>query len=467
MILCVDLDRTLIKTDILHELMLLYMNRRTLFFLKILFFSLFKGRAWLKSQLTSLKISGSLPFNHKVLNYIKEQKNQGHQIYLVTATHMVHAERIAVQLGDLFDGVFATTADLNLKGKNKAQFLVDKFGEGNFEYIGDSFADMAVWKVCGKAVFAGTKRSVKFRLKSIRPDFLDLSEPKNRLKVLAKGLRVHQWAKNALIFVAPALAHVIHQSIHLLEVIQAFFAFSFAASGVYLINDMFDLASDRAHRTKKNRPIASGDLPIPYAINIALLLKLFALIIAFLVGVKFLVVLLGYLTVTTIYTFKLKRMILLDVMTLSVLFTIRLYAGAAATGVFISNWLLTFSLFLFLSLALVKRFSEIFFMQEGSKVLGRGYSKSDGGFINTLGISSGMIAVLILALFVNSPDIAAKYSNPDLIWLLVPLLFYWVARIWLLAQHGRVNEDPIVFAIKDRVSYVIGAMGAVILFVAL
>lgn len=455
--LAVDLDGTLLKTDMLLEsfLAMIRANPLTLFLVP---FWLLKGKAWMKAQiaLRSRIDVRHLPYRESVLAYLHQQKAQGRAIYLATATHHQFAQQIADHLA-IFDGVFASSDQLNLSGTRKRDALVKAFGEKQFVYAGNESVDMPIWRSSAAAIVAGSN-SLKADAATLAPVEQHFAEKQNLLKALLKAFRVHQWVKNALILV-PILASHKFDDVHaLFSVVLAFFAFSACASSVYLINDMLDLAEDRLHPSKRKRPFAAGTLSILTGMLSVPFLIASAIALCFFLPAQFSLVLGTYYALTFAYSFSLKRLVLIDVVTLSSLYTIRIIAGAAAIGVPLSFWLLAFSSFLFLSLAILKRYTELLVMKQKSatKALGRGYHVNDLELLASLGGSAGYISVLVLALYINSPEIKALYVNPPLMWPTCLIMMYWISRAWIVAHRGNMHDDPIVFAIKDKTSLVCG-----------
>lgn len=457
--LAVDLDGTLLKSDMLLEsfLVMIRNNPLTLFLVP---FWLLKGKAWMKAQIalrSEVEVK-SLPYRESVLAYLHEQKATGRKLYLATATHQSFAQRIADHLG-IFDGVFASNENLNLSGGRKRDALVKAFGEKQFVYAGNEKVDIPIWNASAASIVVGGS-ALKNSAEKHAPVEAHFTDGDSVLKAMVKAFRVHQWVKNALIFIPLLAAHKFTDTHYLLNVVLAFFAFSACASSVYLINDMLDLAEDRQHPTKRKRPFAAGTLSIltgmmsvPFLILVAILLCLF-------LPPQFSVVLGIYYALTFAYSFSLKRLVLIDVVTLSSLYTIRIIAGAAAIDVPLSFWLLAFSSFLFLSLAILKRYTELLVMKQKSatKALGRGYEVNDLELLASLGGSAGYISVLVLALYINSPEIRALYVNPQLMWPTCLIMLYWISRAWIVAHRGNMHDDPIVFAIKDKTSLVCGAL---------
>lgn len=467
--LCVDLDGTLIRTDMLFESLCLLLKRNLLYFLIVPFW-LLRGRVYLKRQMAQ-RISfaaETLPYNVELLTWLREEKARGRKLILATASDELLVRGIAAHLG-IFDEVLASDGVTNLLGEAKARKLVQRFSEAGFDYVGDSGSDLAVWRHCAEAAVVGRSSSVVRRLKAFKPAARVFEVKRPGLKVLLKALRVHQWVKNLLLFLPLVMAHQWGDAERLLHVFVAFVSFCLCASSVYVLNDLLDLESDRRHSSKCRRPFASGKLPIATGLLIWPAFLVVALELSGYVSRNFFLVLLGYWSLTLLYTFYFKRMMLLDVLVLASLYTIRIVSGGYAAEVPVSEWLLAFSLFMFFSLACVKRYSELFNLSrlgvENSS--GRGYRAADFPQIAQFGVVSGYLSVLVLALYLNSTEIRGLYAHPGLIWLACPIVLYWVSRIWLIAHRGELNEDPIVFALTDRTSYVTGFLCMVLILLAM
>lgn len=467
--LIIDLDGSLISTDLLLESLMKVLRTRP-YLLFLLPFWLLKGRAFLKAKLAErCKIdAAALPYNEQVLALIEREKKLGRKICLVTASTEQFANQIADHLG-LFDEVFGSRDDHNLKGARKASFLVQRFGKGRFDYTGDSRADIAVWKEAAKVYVVTGSLSFFKRIEHQFPGAELITAPKLTPYIVIRQMRVHQWVKNLLIFVPPIMAHNLLELPVVFSAIAAFFSFSFCASGVYIINDLVDLEADRQHHYKRHRPLASGTLPLHMGASMVPFLWGTSLLLALFLPVSFLLVLGSYLLITTLYSFLLKRIEVLDVVTLAGLYTVRVLAGGMACSVVVSPWLLAFSLFMFLSLGCVKRYSELFVMRQKEQEIthGRGYRASDLEMIGQCGISSGYISVLVLALYINSDVVIHFYRYPEVLWMLCPVILFWITRVWLLAHRGELHEDPIVFALHDVVSFIVAGLSMVITLLAL
>lgn len=466
--LCVDLDGTLIHSDLLLESFLLLIKDNPLYLLLVPLW-LLGGKARLKREIASrVTLDGSaLPYTKPLLAWLREQKAAGRQLWLCTASDERLAHAVAEHLG-FFDGVLASNGQTNLSGKNKAAALVAKFGEKGFDYCGNEKVDLRVWPHARGAIVVNASTSLAADAARVTQVLGTYPFKAGGLKVVLKALRVHQWAKNALIFVPVAAAHLLGDTVVLGQALMAFVAFSLCASSVYLLNDMLDLAADRQHHSKCHRPFAAGTLSLLFGLLTAPLLLVAAVLISLCLPAKFLLVLTAYYVVTLAYSFSLKRMVMIDVLTLAGLYTVRIVAGAAATAIPLSFWLLMFAIFIFLSLAIVKRYAELHQMkvQGKLKAQGRGYQVEDLSLLQSLGGASGYLSILVLALYLNTPDIVRMYHQPKLVWLLVPIMLYWVSRIWMQTHRGNMHDDPLVYALKDRVSLITGAMAAVVLALA-
>lgn len=463
--LIVDLDGTLIHTDILHESALGLLRTNPFALLRIPYW-LARGKAALKEYLakhTQLHLD-SLPYNNDLLQWLKQQKTEGRKLILCTASDRSIANAVSEHLG-IFDEVIASDGAINLAGKEKAKTLVARYGHAGFDYVGNSKVDIPVWQCARKAVVvnASTKLAEKaeksFEVEQVFPSL------KSNFKTWCRVFRVHQWLKNVLLFIPLLAAHQIAVIDHWIMLIISFCAFSLCASSVYIINDLMDLESDRLHPRKCKRPFASGQIPAWMGVILAPLLLFCSFLLARCVEGSFIFWLGFYFILTCLYSWKLKRIVLVDCLVLSILYTLRIIAGNSAIDIPLSFWLLTFSIFLFLSLALVKRYSELKVqLQQGSKSAhGRGYYTSDGELIQMQGITSGFAAVLVLTLYIHSEAIIKLYKIPELLWAEVPILLFWINWMWLQAHRGKMHDDPLVFAVKDRVSLLAGIVFSIVL----
>ncbi len=457
--LCVDLDGTLIATDSLLESTLILAKMKPWLILFMPFWIL-KGKTFFKNHVLShvLPSPDLYPYRQDVLDFIKKEKEKGRRIVLATATVQPIADSIQNHLG-IFDEVIGSSSVLNLRSSNKADELCMRFGEKGFDYAGDSKADFKVWEKAAGAIVVHAPNGIRKKAESFGNVIQVFERKQSFLKLFIKEIRVYQWLKNILIFLPLLMAHRIHEPILYVQAIIAFFVFSFAASSVYVLNDLMDLEADRLHPRKRRRPLASGEFSIPTAVITFPSLLLASLLLSFVfLPIAFSLTLIVYLCLTTAYSFVIKRVYILDIFLLSVLYTIRLLAGAESVGVPVSKWLLAFSVFIFLSLAIVKRYTElkVMILENRTKTTGRGYYVDDIGLLLNIGPASGYLAVLVFALYIYSPEVVHLYKHPEVLWLVAMCLMYWVTRIWFLAHRGKMTDDPIVFTSKDYVSYIVG-----------
>jgi 4-hydroxybenzoate polyprenyltransferase/phosphoserine phosphatase len=473
---CVDLDGTLIRADLSVENLLAAVKREP-WILFLLPFWLLRGKAHLKSQLAvRAEVDVAvLPYNDRVLTMIHAARGQGRAVWLVTGSHQLHAERVQAHLG-LFDVVLATNADTNLTGARKAARLNQELGEARYEYVANGSVDLPIWKSAGAAVTVDAPTAVVAAVQAMDKPQTHIAPERGRnaLRVWLKAIRLHQWAKNALLFVPLITAHQLLELPLLGAAMAAFLSMGLCASATYIINDLFDLDADRSHPKKRTRPFAAGTLSVQSGVFASAVLLLSGIGIALLLPTAFLLAMAGYLIATLLYSFRLKRIASLDVLSLAGLYTLRVVAGAWATGVALSFWLLAFSMFIFLCLAMVKRVAELIELRKrqtatGSPpglIRGREYGVEDIHILQILGATSGYISVLVLALYINSPDVAQMYETPEILWLIVPLMALWITRLWVVTTRGYMDDDPIFFAIKDPETWVTAIITAMILAAA-
>lgn len=465
--LVVDLDGTLIKTDLLIEsfFSLLKGNPLYLFFIP---FWLAGGKANLKHQIAiRAEIDPALlPYRSDFLEHLRSEKEGGRELILATASHERYAQGIAHHLG-LFSRVFASNAHDNLKGPYKRDRLVAELGEEGFVYAADDPADLAIWSHSAGAVLVDVSRDLRRRVSQTCHVEATFDYPAPGLRTYIKAMRLHQWLKNLLIFLPLAAAHQVTNPELLVLGALAFLSFGLCASSVYLLNDLLDLPADRSHPRKCKRPFASGDVSLLRGIALIPVLLVTAFALAALVGSEFVLVLAGYYVLTLAYSLSLKRIVLVDVMVLAALYTTRIIAGSAATQIEPSFWLLAFSMFLFLSLAMVKRVAELTGLKTSAeeKAAGRGYHAGDLETLTSLGTSSGYMAVLVLALYINSENVTQMYTHPEVIWLILPMLLYWISRMWMATTRDKMHDDPLVYAIKERVNQLILLVSAIIILI--
>ena len=408
-----------------------------------------------------------LPYDERVLSLIRDARAAGQPVYLASASNERYVRGVADHLG-LFDGWFASTDNENLSSSAKAKRLVEAFGENGFDYIGNDKADLPVWSRANRRLAVDPSPSVKAALKAIDPAALVLEPQTGGLRAWLKLLRVHQWAKNALVFV-PAFASHRFDIAAIVDATLGAVAFSLAASTVYIVNDLVDLDADRRHRTKKLRPLAAGTVSIRHALIVTPMLLAGALGLGFLVSPAFVGVLLLYLALTTAYTFYLKRQMMVDIIVLASLYTLRVIAGAVAVSAVPSEWILAFSMFMFTALALVKRYVELAARLDAAlpDPTNRNYRKSDLPVLGALSAASGFNAVTVFALYISSDTVHHLYRHPQALWLICPVLMYWVGRALMMADRRLMDDDPLLFALKDRISLTAFALIGLIMIAAI
>lgn len=469
-VLCVDMDGTLLRTDTLYESLLVLLKRHPLQCLQAPFW-LLGGKAHFKDQVAQrVKLAPRvLPCNEEFVAYLKDQKAAGRKLVLATAANRRVAEKVAAHLG-IFDEVIASDAETNLSGESKASALRERFGEKGFAYAANGEIDLSVWRDAASAVVVNAGPRLRTEVERQTP--VEAEFPRKTgitLSTLVRAVRVHQWVKNLLIFVPLVLAHEITDLSRVLAAVQAFIAYGLCASSMYVFNDLMDLHADRRHPDKRNRPFASGTLPIQLGVLLVPMLLIAAFVIAAPLPAAVSLLLLAYMVLTLLYSISLKRMVLLDVLILAGLYTLRIVAGTLAIEVPVSYWLLAFSTFIFFSLAMVKRYSELLALMDRNeeKSHGRGYVTQDVELLGNLGAASAYISVLVMALYINDPDITVAYTHSEWLWLVCPALLYWISRIWLMAHRGLIHEDPVVYAVRDKASFVVAGIALFAIYMAL
>jgi 4-hydroxybenzoate polyprenyltransferase len=468
--LCIDLDGTLIRSDTLLESVLELLKRQPAAVLRLPFW-LVRGRAYFKARVAervSLAVD-TLPYREEFVAWARVE-SAARPVVLVTAAHQRIADAVAAHLG-LFHEVIATGL-VNLKGRRKAQALVERFGKRGFDYAGNDDADLPVWKAARDAIVVGASAAVAGEARasaSVTREFEPRHPLTQRVFSWLQALRLYQWVKNVLVLVAPAAAHRILDPDTLSVAFLAFVAFGLAASGIYLINDLIDLTSDRRHPRKRTRPFASGALPLTGGVVVAPVLVVAALCVAATLGWPFTLTLLAYLVCTTTYSLWLKRKTFIDVALLAALYTMRVVGGAMATGLTLSFWLVAVCAYGFLGLALLKRYSELRELELLDRVAaaGRGYVTGDLPVVLALGIGSSLVATLVTALYIESYSSQALYAHPEYLWALVGLMLLGIGRVWLFAGRGAMHDDPIVFVARDRWCLLLVVFAAIVVAIAM
>lgn len=450
-ILFVDLDGTLTPTDTLLESLIQLAKQSPRSLLRLPLW-LAKGRAAFKSEIAArVRIAADrLPYRPALLGYLRRERAAGRRIVLATAAHASIAHDVSAHLG-LFDAVIATERGANLKGPAKHAACRAMAGT-NYVYAGDSAADKPVWAGGQAAILVAASARTAADVRKLVP--IEKEFPKEHVGVVdwLRALRVHQWLKNLLLFVPLLTAFEFTEPRKIATAVIAFQAFSLVASASYVANDLWDLENDRAHPRKRLRPFASGKIGILQGLAAGAVALALGLALAAAVNRGFVAMLLMYLALTTAYSWVLKKLVLIDVLTLSLLYTLRTLAGAVAIGVAMSPWLLAFSGFMFLSLALVKRCSELTALERQGAVAppGRDYQVGDLAVLRPLGIGAALSAVVVFGLFINTRETLARYATPQLLWLSAIGLTYWLGRLWIMTSRGEVDDDPIVYAITNR-----------------
>ena len=466
--LVVDLDGTLINTDLLFEGFVLLLRKNPLYIFPCLLW-LTKGKAYLKNKiLGKVTIPAKLlPYNTELLEFLNEEHKKGRKIVLATASPIANAIDVA-KAQPIFGEVYGTTGDVNLKGKNKLNLLIEKFGKSNFDYIGDNRADLVIFASARHSYLVSSSGSLANSAKKVSDLKHTWKQKKTTPKVYIKSIRAYQWIKNILIFVPLITSHTISAVNPLMQAIGGFFAFSFVASAGYLINDLFDLNSDRAHPRKRFRPLASGRMSILTGIILAFVLLAGGITLASFLGIYFLAVLIFYFITSFSYSMFLKKIVLYDVFILALLYSTRVIGGGVVTDIPLSFWLIAFSTFLFLSLAFVKRYSELMHVNgdAGLKSRGRDYLVTDISLLQVMGIASGFLSIIVFSLYINSPEVVLLYSRPKILWAISFLFLFWISHIWLITTRGKMTDDPIIFALKDVTSYFIFLLIGLIVFIS-
>lgn len=455
--LCVDLDGTLIKTDTLVEAIFL-LCKLNVFYIFLFPFWLLRGRAFFKFQIFSrvnLDVE-YLPYNQEFLDFLRSEYRSGRKLVLATGSSQKVAELIARYLG-IFSVVVASDDRTNVSGRRKAEILCELFGVKQFAYAGNETADLKVWQVAAEGYVVSPSVGVETLAARQCPIVQVFRRKRAYIKLLLRAIRVHQWAKNVLIFAPLVLAHRMTEISLIMLGLHAFLAFSLVSSSVYLLNDLLDLDSDRRHPDNRRRPFASGDLPMVWGVFLIPVLLITGGVLSLDLSVNFFLIVAAYYVVTLAYSVHLKQVVLADILILASLYAWRTVAGAVAVQVPLSIWFIAFAGFFFFSLALVKRCSELVLMGKNQQAGNprRGYTVSDLPQLQAFGASSGYISVLVLALYIDLSDqVKNLYKHPMILLIVCPFLLYWLSRVWLKAHRGKMSSDPLVFALKDKVSYI-------------
>jgi 4-hydroxybenzoate polyprenyltransferase len=469
--LYVDLDGTLMKTNSLHEAIIALLRTRPWNVFRLLYW-LTRGQAYLWHRLSQqITLNAALlPYRQEVLDYLERERAANRKIVLISGAHEAVVESVAQHLG-VFDDYLGSNESIHLVAHHKLSAIARHDGQKPFSYMGDSSDDICIWKSSLQAIVVGVNQSFARKIQNFAGSVGHIEithEPAYR--TVLRALRPHQWAKNILLFAAVFLGHKFNEVSLVINSALGFVAFCLCGSAVYIINDLADLEADRLHPKKRSRPFAAGDISAVTGILLSVLLFLTALTVSVSISLTFTAVLAAYFALTLLYSFYLKEKLLIDVFLLGLLYTLRVWAGGVCTGIVISNWALAFFMCLFLSLALAKRYSELsdFAAANGKGPLyRRDYRVSDMQFLMSLGCSSALMSVVVVALYINSPDVTRYYRRPTLLWVVCPLLAYWLSRLWLIAARGNLDEDPVLYAIRDKLSYILGLIIVAIVLLAI
>jgi 4-hydroxybenzoate polyprenyltransferase/phosphoserine phosphatase len=465
--LVVDLDGTLLRTDLLVESALRLIRQKPWVALLMPLW-LLKGRAYLKQKIFQLvKLDASLLPNHEeVLAWLKEEKKRGRCLVLATASDYQQACSV-VEPFRLFDTVLGSDGQRNLKGRNKLQTIVAVCGN-EFDYVGNSRSDLEIWRSCRHAILVNTSTRVERSARRAGNVVRVFPRSLGGLRNAFSAMRFYQWVKNLLLFAPTITSHTIFDGTVFANAALAFLSFGFAASAAYILNDLLDLEEDRRHPAKKQRPFASGRTFVGSGILLAIASLWASAAIATFVPRAFVSALIAYLVITSLYSLFLKRFLVIDVLVLALLYTLRVIAGHLATGVPFSFWLLSFAFFLFLSLAFSKRAGDLIQHRQDNQqaLLGRGYVTTDLDAVCMAGISSGFLSSLVLALYINSDSVQLLYQRPALLWGLQPILVYYITRLWMICRRGEITDDPLLYTVKDPATYGAALLAVVVLLAA-
>lgn len=455
--LCVDLDGTLVTTNTLFETAVGALKKNPFFIIPLLgAMSVSKAEAKHVIGRQFFINASPVPYNTTFLNWITEQHANGRRLILATASDHNIAIQISQELG-IFSEVIASTPSASVTASGKALVLCRIFGTKGFAYAGNSRSDILVWNCAKSAILVDTPQYVVHRINKdvvIEKQFTTHTTPK--FKVIAGAMRVHQWTKNTLLFLPALSAHVLTQPNIALHAVLGFISFSFLASAVYIFNDIADISSDRTHVTKKNRPIASGRISLKNALILGTICLFLSILIATTtLPISFIGILALYLGINVWYSLLAKKIAYIDIIILAGLYVLRIFAGSFATGITTSKWLFAWALFFFLSLAIIKRITELLPLNDVSQIAhGRGYKKSDTTLLTYIGISSSVMSVIILGFYIQSNTVYSLYEAPFMLWTIVGIILVWLIRIWKLALLGKIPADPVLFATKDVASYI-------------
>ena len=467
--LVVNLDN-LICVNMLQEACLNSFVKNPFIFIKTYIFSmLYNNNTFQELIFKKLTINfAALTYNKWALNFIQTQHAMGREIYLITSLNSKAACLVADHF-KIFAGVISPERDKHLSEKYKIELLISRFGNKQFDYFELNNSDNLVWPHA-RSVFIGDYATISTK-KNFNCSFISIAgyenNPHSGFNSLIQVLRPHQWLKNLLVLLPILSAHKYTYEA-MFDSIIAFCAFSLIASSGYIINDLLDIESDRLHPRKNKRPFASGTLNVLDGCKLFSVVMISALVTASILNLYFMILIFSYFLISILYSFYLKKLPLIDVIVLSALYVSRIVGGSIATGITLSNWLFVFSLFFFLSLALVKRVTELHIAKNlnRSSISRRGYLTSDILLLQQMAISSGMSSIIVFALYINSDAAKSIYLHSDILWIAIPLLILWLSRIHFLANRCMLHDDPVIFAVTDKTSLIIGIIFVLIVILA-
>jgi 4-hydroxybenzoate polyprenyltransferase len=459
--LCVDLDGCLTATDTFAESIILAFKTAPFQTLLCLLRLVISSKASVKDKISRIARPDAtqLPYHGEFLRYLRSEAARGRDLYLVTGAHERIAQDIVAQLG-IFRGCISTHGDINVIGKAKARILVDTFGLKGFVYAGNSTTDMPVWRAAAEAIAVNGGHPVRRKLVQLDYPTRIFAAPSSTWRALLQAIRPYQWVKNILVLVPLVTSHRLFEANLVGRTALAFLAFCMCASGGYLMNDLLDIETDRRNPSKRNRPFASGRLTPAMGMIVGLGLTAASIALAAWLSFGFCLIVLAYVALTTAYCCFFRAKMFADVIALTLLYCLRLLGGHIVCGIAASNWLIATSLFTFLGLALMKRYTEVRFLldENPDAPSGRAYMPSDLPILQMIGIVSSFAAVLVLALYIDSTA-ALHYRSPQFLWIWCLLLLYYMSRVWMIANRKKMSVDPVQFAIRDRVAYVTIAAG--------
>jgi 4-hydroxybenzoate polyprenyltransferase len=462
--LCVDLDGALIRTDLRAEALLSLASQKN--GLTKLLLRLLPGAASARESAYEGLNVRALPYNKELLSFLREQRANGRRIVLATSADEHVARAIANHLG-FRDEAILSYGKRHPGASDKAQDLVRHFGFKGFDYAGVGRADLEAWRQADRIVLVNATSSDASLARSVGPILGEFDRAQPALLAAVKAMRPHQWVKNLLVFVPIIASRSFLDVPGLIGAACMFASFCATASGIYLINDLFDVEADRAHPRKRQRPLASGVLSAKFCSLLAVALLALGSVLAFSVGASTLLLL--YVLTSIFYSVLLKKFPLVDIFILAALYTMRVIAGGVASGHHTTLWLLAFSGFTFFSLALIKRTGELIHMRNAhaeAAIARRGYRTSVIGILEAFGIASAFASSVVLALFISSTAAVEHYQSSELLWGSVPLILFWQLRLWLATDRGNMQDDPIVYAARDWVSWLVAACTVAIVLLA-